>query len=85
VPVEPGTIKEYVLRLYPFANTFKPGHRLVVELSNDEPLADEHNSDATGRLSPAGRPPRHRQDLPRLRAPVPRVLPFTTRVTSDLE
>jgi predicted acyl esterase len=37
VPVEPGQIEEYVLRLYPFANTFNPGHRLDVELSNDEP------------------------------------------------
>ncbi|MEU4886724.1 CocE/NonD family hydrolase C-terminal non-catalytic domain-containing protein [Streptomyces xinghaiensis] len=42
VPVEPGTIQEYVLRLYPFAATFLPGHRLVVELSNDEPPADAH-------------------------------------------
>lgn len=44
VPVEPGVIEEYVIRLYPFANTFLPGHQLVVELSNDEPLVDEHNS-----------------------------------------
>jgi predicted acyl esterase len=44
VPVEPGAVEEYVLRLYPFAATFLPGHRLVVELSNDEPLADEHNA-----------------------------------------
>ena len=44
VPVEPGVIEEYVLRLYPFAATFRPGHRLVAELSNDEPLADAHNS-----------------------------------------
>ncbi|WP_459546052.1 alpha/beta hydrolase fold domain-containing protein [Nocardia sp. X0981] len=44
VPVEPRTIEEYVLRLYPFAATFLPGHRLTVELSNDEPLADAHNA-----------------------------------------
>jgi predicted acyl esterase len=44
VPVEPGTIEEYVLRLYPFAATILPGHRMVVELSNNEPLADEHNA-----------------------------------------
>ncbi len=44
VPVEPGAIEEYVLRLYPFAATFLPGHRLVAELSNAEPLADEHNA-----------------------------------------
>lgn len=28
LPVEPGVIEEYVLRLYPFAATFLPGHRL---------------------------------------------------------
>lgn len=44
VPVQPGAIEEYVLRLYPFATTFRPGHRLVAELSNDEPLADAHNA-----------------------------------------
>ena len=44
VPVEPGTIEEYVLRLYPFANTSRPGHVLTSELSNAEPPADEHNS-----------------------------------------
>lgn len=61
-PVEPGTIEEYVLRLYPFANTFKQGHRLTVELSNAEPLADEHNSllppDAFH--LPVGRPVTHK-------------------------
>lgn len=44
VPVEPGKIEEYVLRLYPFATTLQPGHRLTVELSNNEPLADAHNA-----------------------------------------
>ena len=62
VPVEPGAIEEYVLRLYPFAATFRPGHRLVVELSNDEPLADEHNAllppDAFH--LPVGRPVTHK-------------------------
>ncbi|MGP6173591.1 CocE/NonD family hydrolase [Corynebacterium sp. A21] len=43
-PVTPGKIEEYVLRLYPFAAAFQPGHRLVAELSNNEPLSDEHNS-----------------------------------------
>ncbi len=61
-PVEPGTVEEYVLRLYPFANTFKQGHRLTVELSNAEPLADEHNSllppDAFH--LPVGRPVTHK-------------------------
>ena len=42
--MKPGAIAEYVVRLYPFAATFLPGHRLVVELSNDESLADEHHS-----------------------------------------
>ena len=62
VPVEPGVIEEYVVRLYPFAATFLPGHRLVVELSNDEPLADEHNAllppDAFH--LPVGRPVTHK-------------------------
>lgn len=62
VPVEPGRIEEYVLRLYPFAVTFLAGHRLVVELSCDEPLVDEHNSllppDAFH--LPVGRPVTHK-------------------------
>jgi predicted acyl esterase len=80
VPVEPGAIEEYVLRLYPFAATFRPGNRLVVELSNDEPLADEHNAllppDAFH--LPVGRPVTHkiyRDALHHSRL----VLPFTTR------
>ncbi len=44
VPVEPGVINEYVVRIYPFANTFVAGNKLVVELMCNEPLADEHNS-----------------------------------------
>jgi predicted acyl esterase len=44
VPVEPGVINEYVVRLYPFANEFRAGHRLVLELMCNEPLVDEHNS-----------------------------------------
>lgn len=43
-PVTPGEINEYVIRVYPFAATFMPGHKLVVELSNNEPMADEHNA-----------------------------------------
>ena len=79
VPVEPGTIEEYVVRLYPFANTFRPGHRLVVELSNSEPLADEHNAllppDAFH--LPVGRPVTHKiyRDAAH---PSRLVLPFTT-------
>lgn len=44
VPVQPGTINEYVIRIYPFANDFKVGHKLVVELMCNEPLVDDHNS-----------------------------------------
>ncbi|WP_030902865.1 CocE/NonD family hydrolase [Streptomyces sp. NRRL F-5126] len=79
VPVEPGTIQEYVVRLYPFAATFRPGHRLVVELSNDEPLADAHNAllppDAFH--LPVGRPVTHKiyRDAAH---PSRLVLPFTT-------
>ncbi|MFE6891467.1 CocE/NonD family hydrolase [Streptomyces sp. NPDC057694] len=78
VPVEPGAIEEYVLRLYPFAATFLPGHRLVVELSNDEPLADAHNAllppDAFH--LPVGRPVTHKiyRDAEH---PSRLVLPFT--------
>jgi uncharacterized protein len=78
VPVEPGKIEEYVLRLYPFAAAFQPGHRLVVELSNDEPLFDEHNSllppDAFH--LPVGRPVTHKiyRDAAH---PSRLVLPFT--------
>jgi predicted acyl esterase len=61
-PVEPGKVEEYVIRLYPFANTFTQGHRLELELSCDEPLADDHNSllppDAFH--LPVGRPVTHK-------------------------
>jgi predicted acyl esterase len=80
VPVEPGVIEEYVVRLYPFAATFLPGHRLVIELSNDEPLADEHNSllppDAFH--LPVGRPVTHKIYRDALH-PSRLVLPFTIR------
>ncbi len=80
VPVEPGTIEEYVLRLYPFAATFRPGHRLIAELSNNEPLVDDHNAllppDAFH--LPVGRPVTHKiyRDAAH---PSRLVLPFTTR------
>ncbi|WP_433361285.1 CocE/NonD family hydrolase [Actinoplanes sp. CA-142083] len=79
VPVEPGKIEEYVVRLYPFATTLRPGHRLVVELSNDEPLSDAHNAllppDAFH--LPVGRPVTHKiyRDADH---PSRLVLPFTT-------
>ncbi|WP_406385634.1 CocE/NonD family hydrolase [Streptomyces sp. NBC_01618] len=84
VPVEPGKIEEYVLRLYPFAATFEPGHRLVVEVSNNEPLADAHNAllppDAFH--LPVGRPVTHKiyRDAAH---PSRLVLPFTTATTPD--
>ncbi|WP_067664799.1 CocE/NonD family hydrolase [Nocardia miyunensis] len=84
VPVEPGVIEEYVLRLYPFAATFRPGHRLVAELSNDEPLADDHNAllppDAFH--LPVGRPVTHKiyRDAAH---PSRLVLPFTTRTAAE--
>ena len=80
VPVEPGIVEEYVLRLYPFAATFMPGHRMVVELSNNEPLADEHNAllppDAFH--LPVGRPVTHKvyRDA---KHPSRLVLPFTKK------
>jgi predicted acyl esterase len=82
VPVEPGTVQEYVVRLYPMTTTFLPGHRLVVELSNDEPLADDHNAllppDAFH--LPVGRPVTHKvyRDA---QHPSRLVLPFTVQET----
>ena len=62
VPVEPGKIEEYVIRLYPFATTFLPGHKLVLELSNNEPMADEHNAllPPDSFHLPVGRPVTHK-------------------------
>lgn len=61
IPVEPGVIIEYVIRLYPFANAFKVGHRLVLEIMCDEPMADEHNSllPPDAYHLPVGRPVTH--------------------------
>lgn len=79
VPVTPGVVHEYVVRIYPFANSFLPGHRLVVELSCNEPMADEHNSmlppDAFH--LPVGRPVTHTiyRDAAH---PSRLVLPYTT-------
>jgi uncharacterized protein len=61
VPVEVGAINEYVIRLYPFANTFRAGHKLVLELMCNEPLVDEHNSllPPDAYHLPVGRPVTH--------------------------
>jgi uncharacterized protein len=61
VPVEPGVIHEYVIRIYPFAATLKAGRRLVLELMCDEPMMDEHNSllPPDAYHLPVGRPVTH--------------------------
>jgi uncharacterized protein len=40
VPVTPGDICEYAIRLFSFSNVFRKGHRLQLEVSSVEPLAD---------------------------------------------
>jgi predicted acyl esterase len=42
VPVPPGAVIEYAIRLYSFSNVFKQGHRLQLELACNEPFAEEH-------------------------------------------
>jgi len=80
IPVTPGAIEEYVVRLYPFATAFRPGHRLVVELSCNEPLVDAHNSllPPEAMHLPSGRATTHKvyRDAEH---PSRLVLPFTTR------
>jgi hypothetical protein len=70
-----------VVRLYPFASAFKPAHRLVLELSCNEPLADAHNSllPPEAMHLPSGRATSHKvyRDAARL------VLPFTTRKAEE--
>jgi predicted acyl esterase len=77
-PVEPGKIEEYVLRLYPFAVTLQREHKLVAELSNNEPLADAHNAllPPDSFHLPVGRPVTHKiyRDAAH---PSRLVLPFT--------
>ncbi|WP_262403541.1 CocE/NonD family hydrolase C-terminal non-catalytic domain-containing protein [Actinomadura sp. CNU-125] len=85
VPVEPGKVEEYVVRLYPFANSFEPGHRLEVELSCDEPMADAHNAllPPEAMHLPSGRATAHKvyRDAAH---PSRLVLPFTTgRATAE--
>ena len=41
VPVTPGEINEYAIRLYPFSFLIKPGHRIELELACNEPLDGE--------------------------------------------
>ena len=80
-PVEPGKIEEYVVRLYPFATAFLPGHRLVVELMCNEPLVDAHNSLLPPEAThlPSGRPTSHKIYRDNT-YPSRLVLPFRKRV-----
>lgn len=80
VPVEPGAIEEYVIRLYPFAHAVLPGHRVVLELSCNEPMVDSHNAllPPEAMHLPSGRATSHKiyRDA---QHPSRLVLPFTTR------
>ncbi|GHA90414.1 MULTISPECIES: hypothetical protein [Streptomyces] len=73
-------------RGYPFAATFLPGHKLVVELSDNEPLADAHNAllPPNAFHLPVGRPVTHKiyRDAAH---PSRLVLPFTKRGAADKE
>lgn len=61
LPVEPGVITEYVIRIYPFAAAFRPGRRLVVALMWSEPPVDDHNAllPPVAFHLPVGRPVTH--------------------------
>ena len=80
VPVAPGVVQEYVVRLYPFAHAFTPGHRLVTELSCNEPLVDAHNAllPPEAMHLPSGRATSHKvyRDA---QYPSRLVLPYTNR------
>jgi len=41
VPVTPGEINEYAIRLYPFSFLIQPGHKIQLELACNEPLDGE--------------------------------------------
>jgi len=40
VPVPPGEVIEYAIRIYSFSNLFRAGHRIQLELMCNEPFAD---------------------------------------------
>jgi predicted acyl esterase len=40
VPVVPGEVCEYAIRIYSFSNVFKTGHRMELELSSQESFTD---------------------------------------------
>lgn len=83
VPVEVGVINEYVVRIYPFANDFRVGHKLVVELMCNEPLVDAHNAllPPDAYHLPVGRPVTHIVYRDRDR-PSRLLLPFVTPGTN---
>lgn len=41
LPITPGEIREYAIRLYPFSFLVKPGHKIELELACNEPLDGE--------------------------------------------
>ena len=81
----PGKIEEYVLRLYPFAATFKPrpqaGGRTLLQRAAG---GRAQLAAAAGRLPPAGRAARSTHKIYRDAAhPSRLVLPFTTRKAEE--
>jgi len=40
IPVVPGEINEYAIRIFSMSNVFKAGHRIEIELSSLEPFHD---------------------------------------------
>ncbi|MFI1421630.1 CocE/NonD family hydrolase C-terminal non-catalytic domain-containing protein [Streptomyces sp. NPDC020731] len=77
MPVEPGRTEEYVLRVHPFAATFLPGHKLVVELSGNGPPTDALPPPDAFHL-PVDRPATHKIYRDAVH-PSRLVLPFTKR------
>ena len=40
IPVVPGEVNEYAIRIFSFSNVFKSGHRIEIELSSQESFTD---------------------------------------------
>ncbi len=40
VPVTPGEMYQYAIRIYSFSNVFKAGHQIELELASQEPFTD---------------------------------------------
>jgi hypothetical protein len=64
VPVPPGEIIEYALRMYPFSNVCKAGHRFEPELSCNESIeeADAKLLPPDSHHLPSGRATAHKID-----------------------